>query len=260
MSTILSCLLFAGAATAQITTSYLYPINQYGSNKIGFYGSVIDVSGTHTTLAINFDNGTDTDQLQFSTEPSNLTIGTTDFELSRNVRGLEDKDMANAYEYKIHCDVPSDSAPKCTESYGPVLARNVLCESWNWKTPTYASFVYEYSARSTYSAGLETIVKSVAVGPTDTAVPTWCSDDEFYPSSGFTFTPSMKKEDLATYQLVITAGLEKLSATQGASSSGPTPTVGGAGSGSSGAAMPIKTMGPMGPVMAGLGAAAAIFL
>jgi hypothetical protein len=264
MSTILSTLLFAGAATAQVTTSFLYPVAQYGTDKIGFLGSVISVSGTHTALEVRFDNGTNLEQLNFSNEASNLTLSDTQFELVRNVEYAEDKDFANAYEYKIHCDVPTSAAPKCTEFYGPVVARNVLCESWAWKTPTYLTYLFEYSARSTYAAGTQTIVNSVAIGPTNTAVPTWCSDEEFYPSSGFTFEPSMKKEDLATYQLVITAGLEKLSATtsatQGASSSGPSPTVGGASGGSTGAAMPMKTMGPMGPVMAGLGAAAAIFL
>jgi hypothetical protein len=50
-----------------------------------------------------------------------------------------------------------------------------------------------------------------------------------------------------------------LSATQGASasSSSATPTGGTAGSGSTGGAMPMKTAGPM---VVGLGAAAAIFL
>lgn len=49
----------------------------------------------------------------------------------------------------------------------------------------------------------------------------------------------MMREDLATYQLVLTAGPEKLSEAQGG-----TPTAGE--DGSTGAAMPMKTMGPMG--------------
>jgi hypothetical protein len=89
----------------------------------------------------------------------------------------------------------------------------------------------------------------------------WCSNSSYTPTIGYQQSLAVKKEDIATYQLIITAGQEKLGATPGvgASASGATPTSGGIGAGSvsSGAAMPMKTIGP---VIAGLGAAVAVFL
>ena len=107
-------------------------------------------------------------------------------------------------------------------------------------------------------------MRTAIFGPNTRGFPSWCSDSSFVPSSGWSYPlSSVKREDIGTYQLVITAGQEKLSATQGASvgGSGATSTSTGsgvgAGTGSTGAAMPIRTAGP---VLAGLGAAVAVFL
>lgn len=114
-----------------------------------------------------------------------------------------------------------------------------------------------FSGRLSYSAGVETITRTYIFGPWTREFPTWCSISDFVPSSGFQIAVSARREDIDTFQLFITAGQEKLSATPavGASISSATPT--GAGAGSSGAAVPMKTAAPM---IAGLGAAVAIFL
>ncbi|KAH7382580.1 hypothetical protein DE146DRAFT_669194 [Phaeosphaeria sp. MPI-PUGE-AT-0046c] len=263
MSALLSTLLFAGAATAQMTTAFPFPKEQWGTDKIGLEGSVIGVSNDRTTYAVVFDDGTDTSRLALANTPSTLTLGTSYFGLSRNVLGdnntdeTEEQDETKGYRWGMECSMPASATPTCSEWYGPVIARNVLCGDWDWSTPSNMTQTVEYSARSTYSAGVETIVKSVGFIPSISSTPDWCSQSSFTPTTGWTMNRSDKKEDFATYQLVVTAGLEKLSATKGASGS---PTTAGATGGSTGAASPMKTIGPMGPVVAGLGAAAAFFL
>lgn len=263
MSALLSTLLFAGAATAQMTTAFPFPKEQWGTDKIGLVGSVISVFNGRTTYAIVFDDETNTRDLALPDSPSTLTLGPSFFGLSRNVLGGNNTDeeseqtFVRDYRWGIGCSMPASAAPTCSETYGPVVARNLLCGEWDWSTPSNLTRTVEYGARSTWSEGVETLVQSVGFIPSISSRPTWCSQSSFTPTTGWTAERSIKKEDLATYQLVVTAGLEKLSATQGASGSS---TTAGPTGGSTGAAMPMKTMGPMGPVVAGLGAAAAIFL
>jgi hypothetical protein len=57
-----------------------------------------------------------------------------------------------------------------------------------------------------------------------TSTPSWCSDDPMnWPDEGFSVVDQSAATQFATYQVVLTAGLEKLSATQAA-----TPTMGSA--------------------------------
>lgn len=118
---------------------------------------------------------------------------------------------------------------------------------------------YTYSGRLSYSGGLATLVRTAIFGPNTKGFPDWCSNSSYAPSSGWQFHLTVKKEDIATYQLVIIAGEEKMSATPGvsASASGAIPTSAGVEARSSSAAMPRRTVAP---VIVGLGAAVAVFL
>lgn len=252
MSALLYTLLLTGTATAQMTTAFPYPINEWGTDKMGFVGSVLGVSDDRTSYRVIWDNGVDTSQLRLGSTPSTVTLGPSFFGFSRNVVGAnnvtesEEEEDDKGFRWGKDCTMSSGADAVCSEYFGPAIASKLQCGHYDWSTPANTTRVYEYSARSTYSAGTDTIVKSVGFMPSlaSTGTPGYCSETSVTPTTTVTRARSYKKEDIATYQLVVTAGLEKLSATGG----------------STGAAAPMKTMGPMGPVVAGLGAAAAFFL
>jgi hypothetical protein len=258
MISILSTLLLVSSTTAQLTTSIALLKAGFGTDKLGFYASVIGVSGPNTTLAVVYDNGTNTEALGLATKPQTMTVGPNMFEIRTNVP------IANgSNSFILHCDLPVDAEPDCNASYDPVLARGILCPASARTTGTrYLSVPHTYSARGSYAAGVETIVRTFVYGVNTRERQSWCTDRSYVPSSGYSYKPTIKKEDVGMYQVIVTAGEEKLKATQGASGSGasvtPTGAMGsGAGSASTGAAMPMKTVGP---VVAGLGAFAAAFL
>ncbi|KAF2824259.1 hypothetical protein CC86DRAFT_371634 [Ophiobolus disseminans] len=264
--------LLLGASTAQqITTSFAFLRTNFGTDKIGFYGSVISVDNAgHTALALEIDNGTDSDRFGVSPSRSTFTIGPNMFEATDRVGpGSSSNSTSNDTNLVYRCDIPAsppDAAPSCTVSYGPRLARQVQCQSLVSSRTSIVTQLHTYSGRLSYSAGVETLVRTIIFGPNTRGFPSWCGDRSFVPSSGWTYPLTIKRADIGTYQLVITAGQEKLTATAGASASvsGATPTGSGAGAGaqstgagSTGAAMPMKTVAPM---MAGFGVAVAAFL
>lgn len=285
-------LLLAASATAQVTTSILMYKPQYGTDKIGFVGSVIGVSNSQTTLAISYDNGTDTDALGLDQEIQTVTVGATFFEAATSVRLDENEITTTSYpvtdavSYTYRCEfptAPANAQPACTMSYGGALAQLLECDyrTYEGASQSYTSYetnLYTYSGRGTYSAGVDTIIETYIDGPNTASAPTWCSDENYFPSSGYVSTTAVKKEDFASYQVVITAGGEKLSATTKASASltsasatgsgamgSSTTESSGAGSkasasvatASKAAAAPIMTVGPM---VVGLGAAVAAFV
>jgi hypothetical protein len=259
-------LVLAQATNAQITTSMALINNNLGTDKIGFLGSVIGASNGHTTLAIGFDNGTDIDALHLGQINQTVTVSPNSFEYAQGLNRKDDPDRPELKgpDYIFHCDIasaPSNDPVSCTYSYGPRDAKRINCQASGGTSSTdYYTYTHTYPGRETYSAGVETIVRAYTFVPFTGTTASWCSIQGYYPESGDIRTVTVKRENVMTFQLVITAGMEKLSATQGAGlgASSATPTASaGAGDGSRGAAMPLRTAGP---VLAGLGAAAAIFL
>ncbi|KAF2035198.1 hypothetical protein EK21DRAFT_42898, partial [Setomelanomma holmii] len=221
MSPFLSTLLFAGAATAQITTSFLWLKAIYGTDKLGFYGSVVSASNGHTTLALTYDNGTDVEALNLGNNEKTVTVGPTMVEAVSTGRAVAN--FTNAEDYTLLCEYatpPPAGVVTCTASYGPALARAIKCPRTARTTGTRLSTdIFTYSGRGSYSAGVETIVRTVIYGPYTRSRPDWCDQSSFLPASGYSNTDTVKKEDIGTYQVVITAGQEKLSATQSAAAS-----------------------------------------
>jgi hypothetical protein len=262
---LLPALVLAQTSYAQITTSMVMHNKNFGTDKIGFYGSVIDASNSHTTLAIGFDNGTNLDALHLGEIKQTVTVSPNSFEYAQGRNRLDDADNSTSeVNFIYHCDIasaPSNDPGSCTYSYSPQFARRINCQaSGGIDSTALYTYTHTYPGRGTYSAGVETVVRSLIERPFTGTTASWCSSSDYYPESGDVRTATVKREDFSTFQLVITAGMEKLSATQGAGagSSSATPTASaGAGDGSRGAAMPMKTVGP---VLVGLGAAAAIFL
>jgi hypothetical protein len=109
---------------------------------------------------------------------------------------------------------------------------------------------HSFSGCGSYSAGVETVTQAVTMKPETTPPPDWCNaetlPDDF---NGYVETLADSVVDAGfTYQVVMTAGLEKLSATTGGSASTGTPTA------STADAAPLKTAGSV----VGYGAAMAL--
>jgi hypothetical protein len=277
MFLLIPTLFLAGAASAEITTSIPLPVGNLNSEKLGFVGSVIGVSSGHTTMILNYDSGTDIEALSYGDINITVTVSPDTFEFNQDRRrgGPNDgtPDGPDDSNLKQLCSIGTDSQ-QCIFSYGPLLASQIQCDRptrTREGSTRYETYTHAYPGRLSYSSGVETFTRTIIFGPLSSRSPppSWCTESGHVFTTPLIETATMSSKAFAMYQVVLTAGLEKLSATQGASatSSGATPTAsGGAGSsgasgvsgaGSTGAAGPMKTAGP---VLVGLGAAAAIFL
>ncbi|EAT79063.1 hypothetical protein HBH56_073600 [Parastagonospora nodorum] len=248
-------LFLAASVTAQLTTAIPLLRSGFGTDKIGFYASVIGVSGPNTTLAVTYDNGTDTRAVGLMREPTTMTISPNMFDFDTDVPTSSGTNF-----YNLRCDLQASADPACTLSYNPSMARRVLCPNMVSTTETiYQYYVHTYPARLGYEAGVETVMRDITIGVNTRARPTWCTDSSYLPSEGLVERPSVSREDVASYQVVVTAGEEKLKATQGSGVSGSvaTPTVSVPLSTFTGAAAPVKTVMP---ALVGFGAVAAAFL
>ncbi|CAN9198964.1 unnamed protein product [Alternaria alternata] len=280
-------MLFAASATAQVTTSFWMPRFNIPATHIGWVASVVNANETHTTIVADYDNGTDTSALPIGGGPVTMTIGPTVFDMDVPLpAGIgdnnDDNEVDNFYNYS--CDWPTpdkaDSNRTCTISYPASLVGPIVC----WDGTRYAStteetltFTHTYPARGSDPAGTETAewtltrpYGSETLSRTNT--PSVCSglSSGSRASEGYSFVDPVAASDMETYYLVLTAGTEKLDATQAAtptlSSAMSTGTGDAAETGSSGsAAQPEATEGgaPMAtgaPMLMGLGAAIALFV
>jgi hypothetical protein len=137
--------------------------------------------------------------------------------------------VSNNDIYNIYCEGGDNTAANwtCTGSYGASIAAILQCNTGadisEATTETYYN-THSYPARLNYSAGTETLTHSLVFAPGTTSTPSWCSDDPMnWPDEEFSVVDQSAATQFATYQVVLTAGLEKLSATQAA-----TPTMGSA--------------------------------
>ncbi|KAF2466345.1 uncharacterized protein BDR25DRAFT_306166 [Lindgomyces ingoldianus] len=273
MSPILSALFFAASVTAQITTSMWMP----GGNddEVGFYGSVVAADNNgKTTLAIMYDNDTDPSYYShYKNNPQTVTIGETWFEsVVTTTANFYEGDMTVGLTCEV--EMATRAKPTCTYSMGGKAPFSSYCEDYS----TYTE-VYTTTQLYTYRTGVRTYIQTYDESE---YIPSFCLTGSTLPKSIAIQTIALSRSMIGTYQLVITAGQEKLAATTGA-----TPTVSGAqitglstatssstsavntGAASSpngtasapplgtGAAASIMTMAP---ALAGLGAAIAVFL
>ena len=252
MSLKLFALNFASLATAQVTTALWYP--GVSNSTAPLSGSLIAKNGD--TMTVSLDLSTLTADEAFQDAPATVTFaGTTLFEYQLT---LSDSTL------------PLTRAGKCSRKDDKDTP---VCQV---STVDYQSLMSDYCNQAT-STGVSTFTitetyESDSEGPasTETATVTYTNSDTRVPSECSSINPedavrtiSMSSDDLwsfTTYQLVLTAGTEKLSAAA-TPSGGASPTAGSSSAGPSGqltGAAPIMTAAP---VLAGLGAAAAaIFL
>jgi hypothetical protein len=277
MSIIVSIIFFAAFATAQLTTSFWQPNIYLGTTKVGYYGSVIGVDKDRTTIAIKYDNNTNPEH--FATDDvETITFASTLWEAyTANIRDLgrdTTSDRGN-YAYNLACQKATSAraTPVCTISRGPGLAHDAACPATfrSIYPAITTTLIYTYSADVSGTAGIvTTTVETTLGGPPKSMDRPWCSGSSgSIPGSFVENEMTLEFYNAATYQLVITAGEEKLSATTGASAATPGPQATGSqaiGSQASsgltstartGAAMPMKTVAP---ALVVLSAAAAAFL
>lgn len=272
MATMITSLLLLGAASAQtLTTSIWVYDSQAPIDKIGYLGSVVGVSGPMTTIAAVYDNGTDTEGFRGFADTQTFTVGPNTFEYvqTRNVSVNTRATQSDARILRYGCTrtgTATDVKPACTFSWGAGIARELVCVAGDQPTPYLRTRIqtFTYSGRLSYSGGVTTVTSVQSFSAATTLKdPEWCSDSTALPPEGgasdkITFGVGV----IGNFQMVLTAGVEKLSATPAASgsASGATPTgarSSGTAAQNTAAAVPMKTAGPL---LAGLGAAAAVFL
>ena len=262
---ILFTLFFAAVASAQVTTSLWMPSPYQDDTHIGFHASVVGVSEGKTTLALSFDNKTDLATAGYivEDEPNTMTFyGSSRFESLTTTTDADGAALTMGYgchEVSARGGVSVGAACRFA-SEGPAV---------------YSSYCASYSDYT----GVSTETRDHTTTTIDyrTRVPSFCKSGSKLPESIIANTYTIEQKEIATYQVVITAGAEKLSATAGAtpSSSVPAPTSTGAFKlhqgqnvvpSQTGSAQPTHETGaagallPLHPALAGLGAAAMAFL
>ncbi|KAJ4360534.1 uncharacterized protein N0V89_001099 [Didymosphaeria variabile] len=242
---------------------------------IGFYASVVGASEGKTTLALQFDNKTDLATAGYIVEDEANTMtfyGSSRFESVTTTTEVFD---GPALTIGYGCQGTSARGGASVgalcrfASEGPAVYSSV-CER-------YSDYSDIYTSTQEIAYGDDYTVTETTIIDYRTRIPSYCKSGSTLPESVVAHTYAIEQEEIATYQVVITAGAEKLSATAGAmpSNSGPVPTGTGAFTlhkgqnvvpTETGSAAPVQETGaagmnlPLHPALAGLGAAAVAFL
>lgn len=279
-------LLFATAAaaqTTQFTTSlWLLKDTWARATKLGYYGSVISANRTHTAYELSYDNGTNFEALGIFDPEQKLTVTANPTEFK--IANFNITESPSGYNFR--CEQPSTSYTgnaTCTIFVGASAADEYFCQpttTESYNATSVRTVLNTFSGRGTESGGVETILHTLhfwTYSTTDTqtefteppftsssTLPAgWCSSKKMVGSDYADVFPA-SQDQFAVYQVVVTAGLEKLAAaTTGASVSPSLPTsTGGAASG--GLIGQQGVMGSLGafaaPVVAGLAVGAAAVL
>ncbi|KAJ4288392.1 hypothetical protein N0V90_011627 [Kalmusia sp. IMI 367209] len=273
MSPIFSILLLAAAVAAETTTSIWMP-SPYNANEthIGFYASVVGVSDGKTTLALQFDNNTNlrTAGYEIDDEPNTMTFfGSSRFEsVTTSTELFDGPELTVMYGCQLTSGTyrrSSTVGAVCRYSSDGPAVYSSFCGYYSDYTDVYTRTM-EYTYDEPYSVVTETTTIDYR-----TRIPSYCESGSSLPDSVVANTYTIEKSEIATYQVVITAGEEKLSATAGATVSNGGAAITGTGAspnnvptGTGGA--PAEETGaagavlPLHPALAGLGAAAMAFL
>jgi hypothetical protein len=272
MSLKLFALNFASLATAQLTTSIWFP---GGSNKtIALSGSVVAKDGDNVTVSLDYKDLTEDPVFQGA--PATVTVAGNTFFAYQQV-------LSDDITYTIDgsCTRKDDKAvPICVVStVNYVSLMSEWCNSYAKTGVETRTLTRAYPADSEGPGSTET--RTVTVTDTESTMPHICSESIGPDDSVQTITVEDDDETFmfTTYQLVLTAGTEKLSAAATPTAGGPSSTGGSnspTGSAQSGGAAPSGGAAQSGgttqftgaapmmtsaPLLAGLGAAAAaIFL
>lgn len=276
MSSMLTAILFAAAAAAEITTSIRLPNGPPGYDDYKYAGSVVAVDGDKTTMAVAITVDND-EGIQYSAITETITMGgSTWIESSFTTAMKEDAD----YSYSFGCSMPANTRQSLTCTYsqnGAYLVSDYCSTESSWAEPKTATYEYTYTADEFGPESVQTVIETYG-GDTSNMADFCTAGASTFPESIALQTVTLKGTYARFTDLIITAGEDKLGASAGA-----TPTTSGAratgtesvsfttstasGTGSStaptdapanpentGAAAPMVTMAP---ALAGLGIAMA---
>jgi hypothetical protein len=275
VSSFLASLILAATGSAQITTSFVRQLVPLDTDKIGYVGSVVAVNNSQTSVVLFFDNGTDASALSMvdGTYPQTMIIGPNLWGQQDDINFAIQESSTTALDanrFKLYCEGANAAAVNwtCTASYGPAIVGIFQCNTGGGHSEASTEFFYNthsYPARLNYSAGSETILHSFVYAPDRTSIPDWCSGSpQDYPGEGSSTTFEAARTEFATYQVVLTAGLEKLDATQAATPTIESATPTGSGNATASAGSPDFTGAAASlagqQLLVGMGAAVAAFL
>ena len=278
MARLTTSLLFAATAAAKASniTTTAWMTKFAGSDKFGYVASVMGADAEHTTLSLDFDADTNKTALHIGGEGGNYTFGASSYTVNWPMTMFEPTPSDADINVQIQCtqSAQSDDEVQCTGVLGNGYARFARCNEYQ-TTQTGRPLLQDSSTvyPHTYgtglwgSGGVETVTMNLTYPlQTETTTPAWCTDDEV-PASILTIDAPSPVESFAVYQIVITAGQEKLSTYSGTVSATGTPSKSAsAGSGVT-SARPIVTETPEStgaagkinsivPALAGIGVAA----
>lgn len=210
---LLPTLLFATAAAAAetITTSmWLQGVFEEAST-LTFHGSVIGASKDRTTISLDLQKAfTDIGSLDVAGRETVTIGGLTYVELgfSSTVSIPNEKGDATV---GMTCSrtATADAKPVCTISTGGNLAYLQYCAGWGDRDPVTYSEVYTEVEDS--STSVRTYVQTLSHDSLDAPID-FCEGSTL-PDSIAVQSNTMATSRFATYGLILTAGVEKLSAT-----------------------------------------------
>lgn len=272
-----SVLLFAAGAAAQLTTSVWLPgsdIDDYSQRGYvdTFSASVVAKDGDKTVMALQGSVESATRGAYRSPTQTFTFHGSTSFEY------LSTYNSRVGYErtYSMGCSLAESTKAVCAEA---TTMPNMYSSYCAYYTSSQTPDVYTTTRRITYSNPPQTVTQVYT--STDNyyyniRTPSVCLSGSTLPESFYRSTFTVRPE---TYQVVVTAAAEKLTASGSATPTATSGSGSGASSGSTGSAGPQNTGSPsssgtnapapnrnaapmitLAPAMAGLGAAAAFFL
>jgi len=245
MSPIFPTLLFATAAAAQtITTSIWLQSGESPEESLSsltFYGSVIGASKDRTTIALDLDETFTGFQLP-GQDLNTVTIGGLTYVEAHLTTSVSIPGEKGDATLGVTCTqaTTADARPVCTMSAGGNLPFLQYCAGYGTRNPI--TYVQTYTEAGSSSTDTVTYTQTISADIGDQE-PDFCSEGKLPESLAIEVSTAEATESFGTYALVLTAGVEKLSATTkaGASSTGPTPTGSASGTRTTGSAGPEQT-------------------
>jgi hypothetical protein len=262
MGPLLSVAVFAAYASAQLTTA----IWKFDTPVLGNYtevGSVIGVSGDRTTLQLSLEGYTNSDLTSTKSEaPAPITVGGLTY-VEYTVVAVP-AGSSTEVSVVVICSRANERVKAATCMQSLVGAELILQESCGFYSRSEIRTITLTEVLPSRPGRPETTLIETQTDDFRSGMPDYCTNSTMLNELAKRPT-TFQESDMATVPVVLTAGLEKLSASAAATltgtgasapgmNSGVTPAQTGAAAGSTGAASPINV-----PALAGIGAAAAAF-
>ena len=217
MARLTATLLFAALASAEYTTS-VWLSKIANSDKYGYVASVIDADAQHVTMSMSYDVNTDNDVLGLGDVDGNFTFGPSSFVFNQEFTRFLPTPTDDS-SIRVACTQPAqpNHSVECEQAHGDAYARFIWCNSQVTETRftpqnVTTTYPHTYGTGLWGPSGVETITLTLdwpATRPTTT--PEWCTSDDV-PATVLSMPYTQEANMFAYFQVIITAGEEKLSA------------------------------------------------